>query len=364
MTPQDTKDEVSLVVNGSVYKGWTGVSVKIGIRAISGGFDLTVTDDWTPSKKAWPLAPGDKCTVKIGPDVAITGYVDDVEVSYDENQHSIRVSGRDAAADLVDCAAGSSPGHYSNLTLAKLASQFCKPFGISVVDNVGDTTVLPNSSVNIGETVFELLDKAARLRAVLLYSDGKGSLVLGKPGTVRCPTALVEGGNLVKATGRFSAKDRFSAYVVKSQLGGWNPNVPVETATGIIGKATDSGVSRYRPFEVNAEVTTDIAGAQRRANWEASTRRGKSQAITVTVEGHRQSDGSLWLPNFLVQVTAPWLGLSKATDLLICEVDYVQNDDEGTVTSLELMPADAMRVLKTDETASDLWKNFGQGGGN
>lgn len=358
LSQSDKNDEVSLTVNGAIYRGWTGVSVKQGIRSISGGFDLSVTDDWTKTNAPWPIAPGDECVVKIGNDPIIDGYVDDVEVTYDRDQHTIRVSGRDKAADLVDCSAPS--GQTKKCTLLSLAKKLCAPFGINVVDNLNDPTLIQVAAGNIGESVFETLEKAARQRGALLYSDGIGNLVIGKTGTTRLKTALIEGQNIAKATSRFSAKERFSDYRVCSQFGGWQNGLDVNTAVGVVAKAKDTGVKRYRPLDITAELSTDPSGAQKRANWEAVTRRGKSQPITIMVEGHRGIDGQLWLPNNLVQVKAPWLSLFTPIDLLIVEADFVQNNEEGTVTTLELMPADALQVLKAVPNATDLWKNYGK----
>lgn len=356
-------NEISLTVNGQIYAGWTAFSVKRGIRSCAGAFELQLTDAWTPGGKPWPIVPGDKCVLKMDSDIAITGYVDDVDPSYDSGQHSIRVSGRDKTADLVDSSAGTNPGEYSNVTLFSLAKTLCAPYHIGVLKQTDVGAPWTNWKVNPGETVFETLDRFAKTRSVLIYSDGIGNLILGAPSRRKAGTALVEGtetGNILRASARYSQRERFSSYSVKSQLGGWSPEVSPDTATGIIGKSTDSKIKRYRPLEIVCEASVDTAGAQKRADWESSTRRGKSQVLTITVEGFRQADGKLWLPNFLVQVKAPWLGI-KNTNLLITEVDYTLDASGGSTTTLELMPAEALQVLQTKIDPHDLFDDLGIG---
>jgi prophage tail gpP-like protein len=68
--------DVTLKVNGSDYKGWKTIdvsSVWSNRRIIQPyGFGSLHGQD-----KAWPILPGNKCTVLLGETTVITGYVDE-----------------------------------------------------------------------------------------------------------------------------------------------------------------------------------------------------------------------------------------------------------------------------------------------
>jgi prophage tail gpP-like protein len=76
---------------------------------------------------------------------------------------------------------------------------------------------------------------------------------------------------------------------------------------------------------------------------------------SYTVQGWRQSDGSLWEVNSLVKVTDELLGLEMMT-MLITKVTYTINES-GLITQLECVPPDGFRA-ETSSSGSDSkgWK--------
>src|SRR3546814_20384162 len=62
-------------------------------------------------------------------EVVINGWIDSFAPSFSVDNHAIRVTGRDRAADLVDCAAVHKPGSWSGRKLEQIATELVKPFG-------------------------------------------------------------------------------------------------------------------------------------------------------------------------------------------------------------------------------------------
>jgi prophage tail gpP-like protein len=92
----------------------------------------------------------------------------------------------------------------------------------------------------------------------------------------------------------------------------------------------------------------------------------------ITVAGWRQGDGSLWQPNQLVAVYAPWLGLDR--DLLVSSVEFASDAHAGTTTTLQLVHPDAYLPEQpagdtvasgdTPDAKGNLWgSSFGKAGG-
>lgn len=336
------RPDVRLAVDGTRYGGWQRVRVRRSIEQIAGTFELAVTERWAGQDTPRPIRPGAECRVLIDGEAVITGHVDDVAVRYDSGNHSVTVRGRDQTGDLVDCSAPSV--QWNGRTLLDVARELCRPYGIPVRADVDAGGRFERLKHNEGDSVFETLEAAARIRAVLLVSDGRGGLVITRASTRRIGTALVLGENVLSCQGEFSHRDRYSEYRVLGQRAGTDEHWG-EQAAQIVGTAKDDRVTRHRPLTVLAEDQVDAAAAKERAEWERNVRWGRSQRITYTVQGWRHRDG-LWAPNVLISVRDPYLGL--AADRLIAGVAFVL-DEDGLRTELTVMPREAFERIPLPE---------------
>lgn len=333
---------VELKVNGKLFGGWQRVRIERGIEQIAGTFDLTATDRWNTAqgRQGIEIKPGQRCEVLVNGRIVITGYIDSVNRSYDADSHQIGVSGRDKTADLVDCSAIYKSGQWVGKKLEQIAADLAAPFGIGVTAAVDTGSALPVLAIQEGETVFELLDRAARMKALLLISDGAGNLLLTRAGRDRAPAELLEGGNILRADGEFSWRDRFSDYIVKGQRRGDDENY-AETVAHQTESVKDAGINRYRPLIVMAEDQEGNAALRQRAEWERNVRAGRATRASITVQGWGV-DGQLWQPNTIARLRSPLLAADL--DVLIVSVTY-SLDDGGTVTELQVAHPDAFDII-------------------
>lgn len=336
--------EVLLTVDGHDWAGWKNYRINLGMQQLSGSFDLSLTDRWAGQTVRRALRAGAPCTLHYDGQLLITGYLDSVTPSYDAEQHSLSVSGRDKTADLVDCSA--RPTQWIGRGLADVARELCAPFGIGVIDQAGANAPFRSLKPNDGETVFEVLDQAARIRGVLLITDGRGNLVITRAGRERADDTLVLGRNVLSGSGNFDLRDVFSTYTFKGQQAGddW---LSGETAAAVMAHASDKRIRRYRPLTLIADGPLDAAGACERVVWERNVRWGRSQSIGYSVQGHRQSSGALWRPNLLASVVDPYQFLADEQRLII-DVAY-SLDDRGERSELTVMPREAFDLLEQPE---------------
>lgn len=336
------------------------MQVNASIETISGDFDLGYFYSWE-GQEALPINDGDACEVRMGDDVVLTGYVDEATEDLGSDAHDLQVTGRDKTGDLVDCSAVHKPDQWSGQKLEAIAAILCKPFGITVKVETNTGAAFPTVKVQPGETAFAVIERLCRMRAILPISDGKGGLLLtaaGKGG--RAYSALVEGENIKHIRRVKNQQDRYSQYIVKGQQSGLaaigGGNVEVISADGTVtsraaapasGKATDAGITRYRPLLVVAEGEASGQSPQTRALWEATVRAGRGLRVEVTVQGWRQGDGALWRPNQYVHVKSPTLALEDT--LLIANCGYSCNES-GTITTLSLARPDAFLQLPPAKT--------------
>lgn len=334
--------QTELKVGGKFYNGWKSIRINRGIEQVAGTFELQVTDRWANQNSSWVIHQGDPCQVLVDGEPVITGYVDSANPSYDKANHAITISGRDKTADLVDCAAIYQTGQWSGRRLDQIAADLCHPFGIKVLRNTDMGTAFMVYVIEPSETVFSCLERAARMKAVLLVSDGLGNLVLTRATSDAAVAILIEGENILAARAELSWLDRYSRYIVLAQ-GIGSDDGPPEWATEMKAESVDAAIDRYRPLIVLAEDQGIGNKLSQRAEWERSVRMGRGCRATITVAGWRNSSGRLWKPNTLVHVRSPYLGLDN--DLLVVSVDYML-DENGTRTELSLARREAFELLE------------------
>ncbi|MFM5095780.1 phage baseplate assembly protein [Aeromonas rivipollensis] len=342
-------EPITLRVNSQIYGGWQKVRITRSLRDIAGDFELSLTRKWdNPTEMV--IKPLSACTVHIGNDLVLTGYVDDFIPSYDAREVSWVVSGRSKTSDLVDCSAIYKTGQWTNVTLDRVARDICAPFGIDVVVECDLGDAFPRVAIEQGETCFELLDRLAKQRAVLLTTNEQGPLVLTQASETPMGVSLVLGENILAARGNFSMRDRASEWIIKgsSYAGGatWD-NAATSTIGGQKAVVTDPAVTRYRPRIIIAEDVTTVAGASKRGQWQKQRSIGEGTQTEITVAGWRTQgmegdQGPLWRINRMCPIQDEIQGLDESW--LIVTVTLMEDDKNGREAIINLTPREAMLI--------------------
>lgn len=342
-------DVLRLLVGGRVFIGWKTVRVRRSLVHCAAEFELGVSwEGRLDGSIAPPIVAGDACEVLVDDATVITGYVDQVEGQIDEQVHEVTIAGRDKTADLVDCSAVRKSGQWRGSRIEQIAADLAAPFGVSVRAEVDTGKPLASFALQAGESVFQAVDRAARLRALLLVSNAAGDLVITRAGQERVSSRLELGVNLLALRAASDMRDRFATYTLLGQAPGTDIYSGALVAQ-IRAEAKDPGVSRYRPLIVTNDSPDVAATLQQRALWEASVRAAKSLTVEAELQGWHHADG-LWEPNHLVRVRAP--SLSVDDELLITDVEFTKSE-RGTRTTLALTKPDAFSLLPLKQTGGD-----------
>ncbi len=203
-------------------------------------------------------------------------------------------------------------------------------------------------TIQVGETVFEALETAARQRGVLLVADGKGGLEITRAKEGKASYALVEGENILAASGTFSQKDRFSLYRVKGENCGSDFSTPEQNAQ-TTAEVSDTQVKRYRPLVILSEQQGDVTVLKKRADWEKNVRAGRGSRVKATVQGWKYND-MLWKHNLLVTVRSDYLRVNR--DMIVSTVSFTLGED-GTKTQLSLCLPEAFSLIALPEPADE-----------
>ncbi len=380
-------NEVEIRVGGKRYGGWKSVLITSSIDQVARAFALEVTENFPGNTDFKALQTGELVQVFIGEDLVCTGYITSTPISYDGKTITVQVQGKSRTVDLVDCcppsAAYAAPTASSNLwsevkgksgkaqaspsTAAKpqttwknlpagrIIEELAKPYGITLTIS-GESNEVKTHTVNPGETVFESIKRLITKDNLVLTDDEAGNLVLVEPGSAGQATDALElGGNILKASAKFDASARFSRYVALGQHAGTDEDFG-RTAAEDKGVAADPEVKRFRLKVLKDSGQASLKTAGERVQFEANFQAAKFRAATYTVQGWRQSDGSLWRPNTTVLVRDQKLFPSGGT-MLVVQVK-LQLSSAGMTAELGLMPPAGYRrdAAKSDtKQSSSTW---------
>lgn len=341
-------NEITLLVDGQAYGGWERVEIQRSIEQMAGAFVLQVTTKWDGQTEPYQLREGLPCSVLIGGEPVITGYIDDYSPQCDPESSTINIHGRDKTCDLVDCSAIHKSGQWHNVGLVRIVEDICKPFGIAVV--VDDAVELGDKfksfALEEGETAFCAIDRACRMRAVLCTSTPLGEVLLTRASDEDVGVQLIEGVNMKVFGARHSWRERYSLVTIKGQ-GKGDDDESGEAVAHAKAEAKDEEINRYRPLVVVAEHGAGLKSLSDRAKWEVKVRMGRGKRGTCTVVGWRVGTdgqvGRMWQPNTLVYIDSPRLNL--AADMLIVGCTY-RISEQGKVTELTFARREAFEVVE------------------
>jgi prophage tail gpP-like protein len=334
-------DTVTLVIKGQTFAGWQSVTVQRGVERCPSSFDLAVTERYPDQPARIDIQPFDPCTVMIGGDVVLTGWVDRYAAEYSASAHSIRIQGRSLCQDLVDCSAVIEGAQISGASVLALAQQLAEPFKVKVTSLVGPGPAIEQFNVILTETPYEIIERVARYTQLLVYDGTDGNLVLAQAGGGGThASGFVQGVNVEAASVVFSGDERFSKYIAVMMTVDRVRDIGV--GGNFIDAVLDETVPRFRPHIIASEQL--VYGeflAKARIKWEMARRIGRSQALRVTCDSWRDSAGRLWTPNALAPISIPALKLVPDEPWVIGAVSYSTDNERGTVADLILMPKSA-----------------------
>lgn len=363
---------LTLEINNEEYPDLIDLSATEALDQFVRTFSFTMAADiFYDSANRFGL--GSKVIVKADGTPVVTGFIDSSKQSYTSNSDTVTIKGRSKTQDLVDSTIGNDiqfSGEVNLRTVAeKLVSSLTQislplvpgeqPLSIEIVIEDSVTDFLANEELNeeIGQTYFQILEKFARKRQVLLTDNGSGDIVFTKGhgqrrGTAKFGLQNVAGGlnNNIKSAIRFDDDSaRFNLYDANSQpIAGIIKRIETITPNGLVageGKVIDSGIRSSRKFIFVTENPSDSFESQSRAFWEANVRRARSFAYTATVSGHSLTKGgvtSVWASNNSVTVRDEKARIpgeiTGTSNLLINMVTYSQNNTTGSQSVITCVP--------------------------
>ncbi len=321
------------------FDNWTAVQVSTSYGSFAREFTLQAAE---PGKvgQGWRelrLVPGDEVEIFLAGRKVIQGYVVARTTDYGPDNHVVIVQGLSKVVDIVE--SSTKPAQFRNYNFEQIARGVLKPFPVQLkLDNPPPGIKRPflNVATFWGETVFEFLERLARMRGVFLRDDADGNVVAFQgPTSAGSGAELQEGRNILRCRATLRNDAIFSEVHVAGQHPGsdqhWGKRVAEVQAT-----ATYPAARPWRVMRVLAEEPVLQRDAQDRADREIAAGVETSIDVAITVRGWLRPDGKLWEPTERVTVKSPMAfpDRSGSRELAIRNVVFSQDNQQGTITTL------------------------------
>lgn len=315
-------DRVRLLVGGQSHDDWDAYEVDSDLLTPADAWRvvLAVKGGTVPAQ----IVAGAPVEIRVGNDLVMVSRIDTIEDEAGRDGLRVVISGRDRAADLVDCSAPIFTARLVSLDqiVAKLATEF----GITKrrID-AASTRIREKVSVEPGDTAWDALAHAAEANGLWPWFEPDGTLVVGGPDYDAAPVATLilrkkgDRNNVLSLSRARSMHGRYSELTVLGQTHG------TLTETGkhaIKAKATDKGVSWHRPKVIVDHESDSPAVAQDRARKLLADSRLRGFTLAAQVAGHRivasgqAADGRLWAPGQRIRVISEPHGIDDVFFLM------------------------------------------------
>jgi prophage tail gpP-like protein len=322
---------------------WRHISIKKSLDNICHTLEVDI-----PSGERSRVRRHDKIEIRYeNPNIKDSGgrrrvttvMVDEISAGADIAKHSVLVTGRSPARDIVDSTwSGSFPG----MTLYDIVKNICDKFGITcavIPTNRGDFTEKVSVFSWQDESPWTKLITEADNQGFILTANEAGGLYIWQVAAAERKQEgfrLTEGRNIKSIEWRENGAEQYHEYIVR--------------AAGREASVIDNTCNNKRILSI--DLTNPIfepEKLQRRALTEM--RRRREDRVTVTVPGWGLTDTQIrnlgaatggkeifWVPNLLIPISIPSLGLQG--NLLIAEIEQ-EADKENMASVITLTNRDA-----------------------
>lgn len=356
---------ITVEVNGSVYQGFTSVEVENLFFSIS---NAAVVHATSSVGYPFPIQNQSQIRILVEGTPVLNGYVDEIDVSYNQRDHQISFKARDHTSDIIDSQLGPGLEFVAPITLQQVVQQVVNYLGIPNVNVLTNSNIAPFTeadkvSCEIGQKGFDFIDAYCRKRQVFATTDGNSNIILTEAQQIPITTVLFnqvgKGSNIVSASVRYASVERFNSYICHSQGNGSTEidsnSLDQGDISGFNGTAIDNQVRPTRVCHFIAETSCGNQDCVNRAIWEANFRRSSGFTYNCKVQGHiAVNDGIIWAPNMLVTVIDEFCNINS--QLLIAKVRYSYSVDGGDYTTLELVTRDAFTLQAEQNPRSNIGK--------
>ena len=329
------RDEVILLVRNARVDKFVSYTIDADLYSPEGSFSFECDSKYDVEK-------GNTCQIFVNRKCVMAGIIDTVRRSLSRSGPKMNIEGRSVAAVLAD----SSVTKFATLptTLPQLVERLVRdlPF-LSRKDFVfnsgSDKAKVQRKFVEVspGDSVFEVIKKAANSQGYLFWASPDGELVFDKP-VERGKTdfkihAFEDGSEIDYIEGSVSETLNEQHSLIKVIGESQDDNDIKYVAASV----KNDDFPFYRPLVVN--WNENEGPAKKTAELQLATEKAASIQLEYTMPGHSQN-GIPWTINAFCDVEDHYNGANGA--YLIKRRTFTLDRSEGKRTKLELQPGGSL----------------------
>ena len=332
-----------LEVNGKKFDDWESVWVQMRANDSITLFRFTAAErdpifgvaNTFPTWQKLQFKPGDKCTITLGGQLAVTGIIEVRQVAYDAHQHGVMLIGKTETAAPARSSVNTKTGNFDNKHLQQIAQEVIAPFGVGLkVIGQLDMTPFKQMQNEKGELIWDFLERIARFRGAIMGSDEQGNFLLIGDHSYQAAGQLVEGVNIKSCQCTISHEQTYM------QLDAHGQQKASDQTSGPAASEVKATAKGKVPFPFSILITAmEQPGTQQEAQKRADTEKkwadGTEVQANITVQGWLRGGTALWKPLDEVFVNSPMAMLQQ--QLKIRTATFTQDNQNGTQTLLDLV---------------------------
>ncbi|MEH2565338.1 phage baseplate assembly protein [Bradyrhizobium sp. AZCC 2289] len=332
-----------LEVNGQKFDDWESVWVQLRANDPSAYFRFTAAErdpifrvaNTFPQWQKLQFKPGDRCTITLAGQLAVTGIIEVRQVAYDAHQHGVMLIGKTDTQAPARSSVDTKTGNFDGKHIQQIAQEVIAPYGVGLkVIGQLDLTPFKHMQNEKGELIWDFLERIARFRGVIMGSDEQGNFLLIGDHSYQSTADLIEGVNVKSCQCTISHAQTYLQLDVHAQQDG-SDQTSGPAASEITATANGKVATPYTKLITPAEYPGTQADAQKRANTEAKWADGTEVQANITVQGWLRGGAALWKPLDEVFVKSPMAMLQQ--QLKIRTATFTQDNQNGTQTLLDLV---------------------------
>ena len=349
-----------------------------------------------------PFLAKEPVVALIDSERVLTGFIEKITSKSDAGKHLINYKVIGKTADFVDSKLESREFN-PPITFKKLIEKVLERCGykiipalpqslmnnfdlniseneIAVIDNGGALSAKPFSDKIVArdsETAANIIRRYAEKLQLVVSTDGNGNIVISKIGDEKANTIIrnVTPGSVIDLTDKnqnnvedasfdLDLSHRYYEYTIKAQKKNKDGNITLHS-----GSAFDEQIRKSRKLVILGNVGMSDSECRKRAEWEVNVRKMKSFKYQVKLAGFRHradkimdnnfNKNPLWKPNQIVYVIDESHEIDQ--EMLITNVTYHQNLNDGSCSYLELIDSKAYQLSLDQPILKKLRKSAGDG---
>jgi prophage tail gpP-like protein len=352
-------------INNINYENFKQIELNASLENAARDFSFTTV---APSFNDLPFIPGDQVKILVNGQQRILGSIE--KMRYGTASNEFRISGRSTTANLIDSTIDHRVQFRGKVSLQTVANTLVKylleqplppeetsenpapgfinsidPLAFKAVVDEGVEDYLDDEDLEeeLGQTYFEVLEKFARKRQLMVTTNGNGDLVFtrGKGRKGATPFKIIhrrsnsENNNVKTMDAAYDISMRYNIYDANSQPAkGYIRKITDITPENLIigdGRVIDPAIQVSRKMFFVPENSSNDFECQNRSIWEAIHALSQFLRYEVTLQGHAYGE-NVWDSNIGVDVIDDFANIDGR--LLVSSVNFSESVSGGEITRL------------------------------